>query len=155
MQGDFARREMANRRKHMNLEGAQDFVVPLFVPLAVRRIPLTEEGFHGIGLQDCLLLQLPDDPGVMPLLQLGAKTLRFRACVFQGHQGIGAEVKAAGPTVVAEAQLEGDLAFGGDAHTQAVAVSPLFTCVTGLAAVGLQPGIRDRHGPSGCAYIIF
>ncbi|MNP32764.1 hypothetical protein D3C76_1259640 [compost metagenome] len=91
--------------------------MPLLVAFAVRRVPLAEQGLYGVGLEDRLLLQLLHHPRVMPLLQLGAQALRFCARLLERHQRIGAEVKAAGATVIAKAQLKGDLALGRHAHT--------------------------------------
>nr|EPB97571.1 hypothetical protein L321_02272 [Pseudomonas plecoglossicida NB2011] len=141
MQGDLVRREMTDLRKHMDFEGTQDLVMAFLVAFAIGRVPLSKQRFHGVGFQDGLFFELPHNSWVMPLLQLRTQPLSFRARVFEGHQRICAEIKTAGTSVIAKAQLKGNLALRRHPHTKTIAVGFLFSCIAGLAALGFQPGV--------------
>jgi hypothetical protein len=145
MQRHLVRGQLANPGENVQLERPQDVLVALLVPGAVRVVPLAEQSLDGLGLQDRLLLQPSHDARIASLLNLATQPLRFGPGVLQRQQRVAAEIDAVLAAAVVEADLEGDLSLRRDAHTEPIAVRPLFQRRALLARVGLQPSVRQCH----------
>lgn len=115
-------------------------------------MPLPEQRFDAVRLEDRLLLKEADDLGVMALFMPGLEALRFGTRLLERHQRIAAQVQPLRRAAVPVAKLERDLSPRRDPNAETVAVAALFERRTRLAAVGLEPCVREAHTHP-CVYI--